>query len=185
MSDVRGHVIVTAVLPGRDPARWGPVAARCWPTLRPLVCRDVQARLPHDAGYFRVDDDDCNCATALGSAHAVVHGEAQDQKQVRALRLRGWTQSKIQRWLEQRAAARDPEELARRRARELAGWMAALHALLGEGGCAQVGLIVHQYRVSLEREHDVFTRQVHIARRDISLQLLGELPHDVLALFDS
>jgi hypothetical protein len=187
MSDLRGHRAVTAVVvPGPGPARWPGVADRHWPDRLELDHPEVRAQLPVGAIYLRPHAaDECECTSALGAAEAVQHADEKDARQVRALRLRGWSDAKVQRWLEQRAKAEDPQALVRRREAELDAWTAALHDLLGEGGCAEVGLLVHAYRTGLTRDGGLVRAQVRRPRRDLDRRALAELAPDVLTFFVS
>jgi hypothetical protein len=115
----------------------------------------IDSQLEPTERYVRVTRGHCDCSTMLGSLHAWQPKE----RDIAKLRRKGWSDTKIQRWLQSkehgvRAPATPQGELTSDE------WMAFLQDALDEGSVPYLGLMMHWYRRSPEDE------QIHVARRE-------------------
>lgn len=106
---------------------------------------------PGDA--YRATGRYCDCGTALGCRlrHACYdEREAVANKDVAKLKQRGWSQTKIERWLEEKALAEEKRERHRVAAGssqevELQRWLGFIPALLRTGNIPWAGLYYHMF----------------------------------------
>ena len=122
----------------------------------------IDSQLEPTERYVRVTRGHCDCSTMLGSLHA----RQPKERDIAKLRRKGWSDTKIQRWLQSkehgvRAPATPQGELTRDE------WMAFLRDALDEGSVPYLGLMMHWYRRSPEDE------QIHVARRSACWQISG------------
>ncbi len=109
--------------------------------------------------YYFTTQGTCDCGTSLAAAarDAEASTPRDYNHKLRQFRLRGWSQSKLDRWL---AAKTDMNQ--RKHARltkpspgatpDLADWLRFLQATVGCGLVCEIGILVHWYNGGLETE---------------------------------
>ena len=156
----------------------------------PLANELVQAQLPADDVYVRATKSWCDCGTPLGAARRGRRaGDPDGAHAARArqeLAKKGWSATKIERWLAQqeRTRARDArvrKDLDAASAVYLETWRDGLAALARTAG--HVGLLLHWYHGAPETERIGLVRREHIPVRALDVALLGRIEEDVLYLF--
>ena len=124
--------------------------------LSPLSNPSVQSVLDADENYYGLTAHYCDCGTALGSALLFNRHRSPDPKrQVDKLKRKGWSDSKIERWLQEKAKAVTKLERQRVTAAqdlrpEVERWFSFLHYATRVS--PYFGILLHEYRGDIERE---------------------------------
>lgn len=182
---------ITGALP-RSAARTAlaPILREHGLAFTPLANAFVQAQLPADDVYVRATKSWCDCGTPLGSARrgrrADDAGGAHAERARQELGKKGWSATKIERWLAQqeRTRARDArvrKDLDAASAVYLETWRDGLTALARAAG--RVGLVLHWYHGALETERIGLLRHQQVPVRALDVALLGRIEEDVLYVF--
>ncbi|MAG59048.1 MAG: hypothetical protein CMJ83_22395 [Planctomycetes bacterium] len=152
----------------------------------PLDNPHVREQLEPGEGYFHASGCHCDCESTLGSHPS--SREPVDREVRRHLRRKGWSEAKIQRWLDQqKAIAARNERVARqqggRPTPSLRQWEEALRALIDSGHTSHVGLLLHDFQGSLSAEVITVLARESIPVEELSAQYLLGLRKDVLYRF--
>jgi hypothetical protein len=150
----------------------------------------VEAQLQPSERYYLTTLGGCDCGTVLGSnqrRERRSHAKQPKEREVAALRRRGWSGSKIERWLSQHAIAvsrdaRVQRVYAESDALEAADWQEFLVQVLASGS-AFIGLLLHWYRGSYLREHIQISSRHCIPAAEITPHFLTQLSEDELYVF--
>jgi len=145
----------------------------------------VEQQFDGDRLFFLKGDneDACHCGTVLGRDHPErLVGPRADTSvaDFRKLKKKGWSQSKIERALSQKAQTtqRHEKERAQKYETEMQKWQEFLTASLSETGfCKRLGLLLHFYSGSLSDE------QFRIKRTE-RLPLSAKLESSLLTMED-
>ena len=168
-----------------------------------LIARDhalalTEVHNPHVASqlqpgelYYLTTLGSCDCGTVLGSQLRLdrrSHAKEPNEREIAALRRRGWSETKIERWLLQHSltTARDTRGQrvhAEGRALEAGSWQQFLNEVLASGGTAFVGLLLHWYHGSIDGERIQIRQRRVIRQTDTTPDLLMHLPEDELYVF--
>lgn len=129
----------------------------------------------------------CDCSTALGMAtRRAVHPPPDPHERVSKLRKQGWSEAKIQRWLEQKEQSEEKRErrLHARAENEtpyLDRWLGLIPELLRSGHASRVGLLLHFYNHgSLENDRIEFARQEEVSLTELNAEYLLHMEEDVV-----
>jgi hypothetical protein len=189
---------ITATLPAEaDRGALTPVVKRHHLAFTPIPNETVIAQLDLGETYHRVTRSTCDCGTGLGSLAAAADAQAESDRalprKVRELQSKGWSKTKIDRWL----AQHDETRLKRERtaahheqwAREqyTAGaehWLTILREVLESGKTPSVGLLIHWYSGGLESERIEIQKRCQIRISDADLELMLHMQHDILYEFN-
>jgi hypothetical protein len=151
---------ITAVLPGSANFYLvGDVAARFDRAWRPLASNPVLGQLRDGETYYLTTPGHCDCETVLGQATRAVTAAGRVQKLAR-LRKKGWSETKIDRWLADKEHADK-----RRHQRVTAGtldadrWLALLREILSSGATETIGLLMHWYSGPISDADFIFARE--------------------------
>jgi len=117
----------------------------------PIDCPAVETRIEENEIAFRPTLGMCDCGAELGAQARLMRqseSEAQIVRKIERLRRKGWTQAKIERWLEQKGWALEKNEraLREREKRNAPGaeqWAVLFRTILGSGRVGYVGLLLH------------------------------------------
>lgn len=177
---------VTALLPrSADLARIRSAVGPATEVLRPIVNPSVERYVGADGAYYRAYEGMCDCGVALGrAAHDTSSGKP-PEVQVRALRRKGWSEAKVQRWLEEKsdAAARKAAERQARADHDLARWYRLLAATVGSGASPWVALLIHEYNGGLETDDIDIRRREEVPLSRVDDDTLQNMQQDVLYVF--
>jgi hypothetical protein len=154
---------ITLVVRGSMTAAIAPIIARHGRRLTVIRNPSVASALMPGEAQFLTVAGQCDCGTVLAPAVAfdADHRVAQSLK----LAKKGWSPSKIQRWLYDRAQA-DNRVRERRHDNQpdsLELWSGLVHDLLKLTSVQQAGLLLHFYT------GDVETEVVPVTRREIGI----------------
>ena len=174
---------ITAVLPGSaDLTSLAAVADRYGRNLTPLKNPGIEEQLKGGERYFLTTRGHCDCGTALG---ALGRQEKQFNRRNNSveteedkLRRKGWSESKISRWKEQKSQhLANPPKSA-----DPTDWEHLLTEMLKSGKTPFVGILLHFYNGSIEGRIELQGREV-IKIKNLSPEALGRLEEDVLYEF--
>jgi hypothetical protein len=121
----------------------------------------------------------CDCGTALGNERAALMASPDPEAEIPKLRKKGWSQAKIQRWLEDKA--RRPDRRVERNELELAQWMALIPDVLESDVVNRIGVFVHFYNERFGA--DIIRRKERIPLDRLSPDLLVSMADDTLYEF--
>ena len=150
----------------------------------------VEAQLQPSERYYLTTLGSCDCGTVLGShrrRERRSHARQPNEREVATLRRRGWSDSKIERWLSQHAgtASRDARVqgvYALSDALEAEDWREFITQALASGR-AFIGLLLHWYRGSYLREQIQISRRHSVRAAEITPDFLTRLSEDELYVF--
>ena len=160
--------------------------------LKPSLNDAVQEQLLKDERQFLTTTGHCDCGTVLGSRRQerrrAKHRDSGIQRKAAKLRKDGWSESKVQRWLDQHSVieSRDDRVVAvhaDRRRPEAAGWQEFVTETLLLGKARRVGLLLHWYRGFTDAERITLARRETIPLERITPDLFLDFEDDVLYSF--
>lgn len=140
----------------------------------PISNSSVRRSLPPDEAYFRATREYCDCGSCLLRSRS--RKARNPSRKVLEFRRRGWSEAKIDRWLQSTTpGAKDqgtgPTQSA---------WQAFILDVLASG-VPYISLLIHWYRGSLSGETITITRRT--TAQPAGLPLAGGFEEDVLYCF--
>ena len=174
---------ITAVLPGSaDIAALSVLAGKHGRALRPLHNSGVRKELNAGENYFLTTPGHCDCGTPLGAQKAMAADDT--QAQLRKLHAKGWSETKIARWREQRGEHLAQKTAAARAASEtgIAQWQGFLAEALARKDTPYLCLLIHMYSGALDDDIAFSGRQA-VNLRTADSSFLGTMSEDVLYEF--
>lgn len=137
--------------------------------------------LAHPQGKF------CDCGTALGSFHEVQPYRI-PLKEIEKLRKRGWTETKIKRWLQEKEKIDEREARIQNQIKnhldndspDPDGWLETSLKLLENSGEKYIGLLLHWYSGSLESERISISRRKKVRIGDNAGMELYKMKEDMI-----
>ncbi|HEY3321904.1 MAG TPA: hypothetical protein VGP72_15660 [Planctomycetota bacterium] len=157
-----------------------------WPYTNPNLVAQLSA---HDALYCAMKGS-CHCGTVLASAHqrqaSGARYEEKTNKKLTELRRKGWSEHKIQRWLEQREsqAERMRHDPAAYDAKpEVSAWLSLPQAVHAAGG-REFGVLLHFYAADVENENFLVKRSQNVSLGEWNQKFLTETEENVLYRVD-
>lgn len=173
---------ITLVVSGSDQATINSIAARHGRRARVIRNPSVARVLAANEDQFLSTVGHCDCGTVLASRSVQdVHSREQDAAK---LARKGWSQTKIERWLDDREKAHGRVE-TRREANasdSIALWCDLVRDLISAPGVAAAGLLLHFYSGDVEDEVFAPKRET-VGLQDFADRLRG-LGDDVLLMVD-
>ena len=167
---------VTAVLPKEvDAAGLDAIARKHHRQLEALSNASIEAQLLPGERYYLTTLGHCDCGTALGARARDASNEPGDHRlELKQLRAKGWSETKISRWLAQKQAvnARDDRVRSTRENPHTDDWKALIEEVLDSRLTPYIGILLHMYSGPLSCRIQLSGRQV---------VPVGELTEDVLA----
>jgi DNA-binding transcriptional regulator YhcF (GntR family) len=150
----------------------------------------VEAQLQPGERYYLTTLGGCDCGTILGSHRRQdrrSHAKQPKEREVAALRRRGWSDAKVERWLSQRTvtASRDArvrQVYAQSDALDAGDWQQFIAEVLASGS-AFIGLLLHWYSGTIDGERIQISRRHSITAADITPDFLTQLSEDELYVF--
>ncbi len=142
-----------------------------YPASEKLVTRELA---PDERAYLTTGN--CDCGTQL-AARPSARREHDEEREVARRHKLGWSETKIQRWRDQRvaAAAQKARAKAKSRGGEAEEWRALLMDIL-DAKAERVGLVVHWVT-------DAIRRGPILPRESLTTAIMGHLEENVLYTF--
>ncbi|MCP4147063.1 MAG: hypothetical protein GY757_04870 [bacterium] len=142
------HFITIILPPKADEAAAREIANRYRRDLEPLTDNHVQPYLAPGEHYFSTTRGHCDCGTALGSRSICENGDRDFSSDIKKFRKKGWSENKIQRWLDQMKQietrdARVKETLHGRKNADAGDWLELLGSVIRSKACQRIGLLFY------------------------------------------
>jgi hypothetical protein len=156
---------------------------------KPVANRHVTAQIEAGDAYILTTRGQCDCGTVLGSHnHADDHGSVGSERELEKLRKQGWSEAKIQRWIEQKEQTKvrnvRKEEAGARADQPLAEqWIRFITDLLESGYTSKIGLLLHLYHGGIETERIQIQSKEKVTLAELSPGQLMSMKEDVLYEF--
>jgi hypothetical protein len=139
--------------------------------------------------YVLTTRGNCDCGTVLGSSSRDDRAEGVSyEKELKKFRQQGWSETKIQRWIEQKEQVKDRhrrEDEAGGKASEplAAPWIRLITELLTFGYTRRVGLLLHWYSRGIESERIKIVNKERVRLAELTAEVLVSMKEDVLYEF--
>lgn len=96
----------------------------------------------------------CDCGTKLASIQPFVPNGSPSDRELIKLREKGWSESRIRRWLDEKAMATKRDQVAHEQhlidtSAETNQWVRVIGQILYSGVADWIGVLVHEYRGGL------------------------------------
>lgn len=140
--------------------------------------------------YISTTSHHCDCGSVLGSLGGRDEDEPEGyEHELKKLRRKGWSEAKIQRWLEQKGResekhARKDADRARVNTPHAQHWIDFISAVLNSKCTERVGVLLHFYHMDVEGERIKIARTVRVRLEELTPRLLMEMEHDVVYEFE-
>jgi hypothetical protein len=152
--------LITLVVQGSDEASIAPVVTRHGRRATPFSNPSVESILQPGEAQFLTTAGHCDCATVLVGRRTAQDTD-QRAKHVEKLTQKGWSPTKIERWLRDHETA-DVRAHARRDAQStdsIALWTSLVRDLFAIRSVRRAGLLLHNYSGDVETETFEITRR--------------------------
>ncbi len=173
------HYITATLPPGADVERVRNIAKQFHLAWKPIESGRVVSQLKSGETYYLTTAGHCDCGTVLGCLSNERTKLSNDHKrEIAKLHRKGWSQTKIHRWLHEKELAtakaeRKDAQTARDRKAEAADWIDFLGVVLSSGASASLGLLLHSYSGPIENPN------IELAERKI-VPVSSLTPDDLL-----
>lgn len=133
----------------------------------------------------------CDCDTALGSLNARDnYGSVSYERELKNFRKRGWSEAKIQRWLEEKQQMKDRllregQRRAEASAADATLWVDFIAGLLRFGYAPRIGLLLHMYGGNVSAERINLLSREKVRLKELNPERLMKMKEDVLYEFIS
>jgi hypothetical protein len=173
------HFIAAVVPASADLRVLSEVAIRNGRRLEQLHRPAIQAQLGFGEVYLRTTVGPCDCGTSLGSARRESAATPPPRDHLGRLKKRGWSDTKIRRWLEQQEQA-DAKRAAKVPEACTASWRTFLDEGLAPKDVRYIGLLLHFGDLS---EPIQLARRQVVALSQADAAFLSMIEEDVLYEF--
>lgn len=151
----------------------------------------VAAQLEPGDLYVLTTRGYCDCDTALGSLNSRDnYGTVNYERELTKFRRQGWSEAKIQRWLEQKEQMkerllRDNQHRAEASAdpAQATHWIGLIEGLLWSGYARRLGLLLHMYGGSVSGERVNILSREQVTLGELNSERLMRMKEDVLYEF--
>ena len=167
------HYITATIPRAADTSRFRKLVEKHGLAFEPISNSAVEELLRPGEAYFHATREYCDCGTSLVRSRSP--SDARSRK-VQQFRRRGWSEAKIERWLQSTTPGAKDHGTGPTQGE----WQAFIVDVLA-AGVPYVGLLVHWYRGSLSDEPIAIKRRV--AAQPTSLPLADGLDEDMLYCF--
>jgi len=182
---------ITMALPGQAQlAALAPVAQRHAIALQPIKNASVRRHLAAGDQYLLTTTSFCDCATSLGDDRRGPSRKGDETLlcKIEKLMRKGWSQTKVDRWLAEKRKTRLRDERNYKEhlaasADDAERWLAGLREILSTGGAPWVALLLHWYDGGVDREIIQVKRVEAVRLAETTRATLTGLEEDVLYRF--
>ncbi len=157
-------------------------------TFTPVDNRSVLDRLPGSYRFGYLTEDICDCGTLIGAGEAGLQPPEPfrpNARKVERLRAKGWSETKIERWIATKAEGwTKAAELRRSGNESLERWAASIRACLDTGATPSFGLLKHWFTGMLDAEPIEWSKCV-VPAGSINAPYLAKVADDTLYVFEA
>ena len=139
----------------------------------------LQAQLKSDDYYINTTSRMCDCDSVIASNSQHLNEKEKYASDIRRMKKKGWSETKINRWIEQKENSGRNEELKKDNER----WQRFLRELLTVDQIGKVGVLIHWYDLGLEDEPIDLKEKRKIKINDVEEDTLENMEYDVLYEF--
>lgn len=182
------HYITGLLSPDADSSAVGRVAKSHLRKWQPLEKHSLRSTLRDGETYYLTTRGMCDCGTGLGVLTTGTPREPNYQRKAKRLRKKGWSETKIELWLD--GKRRELEKIESRNADYLTNppvdvvhWKEFISDVLDANLAEYVGLIVHWYDGLIETERINITDRRWIPYEEVSHEYLLRAEEDVIHTF--
>ncbi|MHC4069823.1 MAG: hypothetical protein ACYSR8_09665 [Planctomycetota bacterium] len=157
----------------------------------PLINEHIMRQLNPGEQYFTTSSAMCDCGTPLGRfAPTSEDGRDLDlrlKRKLRILQKKGWSKTKIDRWVEQHKMNEEKEARDEKHRKELyitaaQDWKDFLIEMVSSK-TSYIGILKHWYNRNIETEHIEIKKRIRIRAGDVSVDDLLRIEEDILYEF--
>ncbi len=157
-------------------------------SLKFQVCDNeyVKKQLQKNEAYINKFSNHCDCGTNIGiSTGSKMQTQRFQKSEIDRLKKKGWTQTKINRWLNDKKKndekiEQDNANLLNEKSFELENWIGFFQALFSKPDIEYFGLMLHWYSKGLENENIKIIQQRKISYKKLTVIDLKTLVEDNL-----
>ena len=184
---------ITATLPGdADQKQVAEIFARHKLNFEEIENESVRQFLNPGDIYILTTSGHCDCGTVLGSRYREPEPTAEEKakfrkRDIEKLQKKGWSQTKIDRWLKEAELTADKEKRGEELAHEYGvrfalDWVAFIRDILNLKAADRIGLLVHSYNGGLSARIPIGgKKQVNL--NELNENVLLEMSEDVIYEF--
>lgn len=136
----------------------------------------VQTQLNSDDHYINTTSRMCDCDSVIASNFQHLNLEEKYASDIKRKKKKGWSETKINRWIVQKENSGRNEELQQDNER----WMQFLTELLNVNQIGKVGILIHWYDLGLEDEPIDLKEKRKIQSDDLVDDTLENMEYDIL-----
>lgn len=147
-------IFITAIIPADfDTAAAKPILEKHSMLFKPLANHFLESQLQGDRAVL-ARRSVCDCDTSLGCRGRLKFPEQHNKTSADILRKKGWTESKIKRWLHEKEhnAEKRIQEEEEKYNKDLNNWIEFLASLFSENITNRLGLMIHMFSGGLSEE---------------------------------
>ena len=179
------HFINLVLNQSSDPDALDAILKRRHCSLNVVNNRHLKEFLKSDEWVIHPQGKHCDCGTSLGSFVDYLPNRT-TKKQLDELRKKGWTERKIERWVEEREKINAREARIQEQFRSVVesedadpdGWVDTIRQIINETDNDHVGVLLHWYGRSLDGEHIPITGRVQVSIRENAGPALYRMEED-------
>ena len=184
---------ITATLPAKtDVKRAADIFARHKLRFETIENETVRKHLEVGDLYILTTTGHCDCGTVLGSQYREPEPTSEQKEQFRKrdiekLKKKGWSQSKIDRWIKEAELTEEKEKRSVELAHEYgvrfaSDWVAFIQDILNSRVADRIGLLVHSYSGGLGARIPIAgKKQVNL--KELNENVLLQMSEDVIYEF--
>ena len=139
----------------------------------------LQSQIESDYYYINTTSRMCDCDSLIASNAQHLNEKEKYASDIKRKKKRGWSDTKISRWIKQKENSGRNEELKQDNER----WQQFLKELLTIDQIGKVGVLIHWYDLGLEDELIDLREKRKIKFSDLSEDTLENLEYDILYEF--
>jgi len=149
----------------------------------------VEGQIPEGLLYLSKYTWHCDCGTVLGCQyHSSKNEYSVNPKDIQKLKNKGWSQSKIKRWLDEKEKykkklKRDAVTNKQNRAPEATEWFEFIKTAVNNQRIGKLCLLLHMYRGGVETEKVKIKKIVKVSISNITSDYLMKIREDVFYQF--
>jgi hypothetical protein len=146
----------------------------------------VQRQIGHPIIQILTTRKMCDCGTSLASARQATPSAEPSEHDLAKLRMKGWSESRIRRWLEEKATAARrqaaQEQLGVNTGAETKRWVRAIGQILNSHASEWVGVLVHIYSRGLDSERIALGPPNKVRLGALNEETLVEMNEDAMLI---
>lgn len=143
--------------------------------------QSIRQQYGKDANIIFPTKAHCDCGSVIGIPSNNLSEEEKQQrlhKQIDKLKKKGWSNIKIERWLQERYKDNKQENRELEKKEECNNWIAFFKRLLADKNVKQVSILAHWYHSDILTETITLKESIKIKADDLNVTVLSNLLYD-------